>query len=306
MFSPPFGPAVSSSPEGRVAVGNRRLVLPSGAVALAVAAALFLPPAALAFPPAPHHLIYGTVRDQYGTPLMTGQAQVVLTTPTGVWLTAAVAPGIGFDENFELDVPMDAGLTPDPYEPNALMASAQFTMLVVIGETTNVPIQMTTNYLRMGQPAQQTRIDLTLGVDANGDGLPDAWELAYLAAIGSNLNLTNLTPRLRLGPDGLTLEQEFYAGNYPFDPQQPFVLTLVAPNNGSALLEFTAMTGRFYTLLGSPDLQAWTPLSFSIPAEGTNGAAHPYYFAPGIQTLQIQAIQPTTGPTVQFFRMLLQ
>jgi hypothetical protein len=186
------------------------------------------------------------------------------------------------------------------------MASAPFTMLVVIGQTTNVPLQMTGNYSRLGQPAQETRVDLTLGVDSNGDGLPDAWEIAYLAAIGSNLNLTNLTPGLRLGPDGLTLQQEFFAGNYPFDPQQPFVLTLVAPNNGSALLQFTTMTGRYYTLLGSPDLQAWTPLTFLITAEGAGGAAHPYYFAPTIQSLQIQAIQPTTGPTMRFFRMLLQ
>ncbi len=291
LFSPPFGPA---------------WVLPSRAFALAIAAASFLPLAALAFPPAPHHLIYGTVRDEYGTPLMTSQAQVVLTTPTGVWLTTTVAPGIGFDENFELEVPMDAGLTLDPYAPNALLASAPFTMLVVIGQTTNVPIQMTANYSRLGQPAQQTRVDLTLGVDSNGDGLPDAWELAFLAAIGSNLNLTNLTPGMRLLPDGLTLQQEFLAGNYPFDPQAPFVLTLLAPNDGSALLQFTAMTGRYYTLLGSPDLRAWTPLSFLIPAEGANGTAHDYYFAPNIHTLQIQAIQPVSGPAMQFFRMMLQ
>lgn len=278
----------------------------SSLFALAVAAAGFLPLAALGFPPAPHHLIYGTVRDQYGTPLTTSQAQVILTTPAGVWLTTTVVPGVGFDMNFELEVPMDAGLTPDAYEPNALTASAPFTMLVVIGGTTNAPIQMSGNYSRLGQPAQQTRVDLTLGVDSNGDGLPDAWELAYLAAIGSGLNLTNLTPGLRLGPDGLTLAQEFLAGNYPSDPQQPFLLTLVAPNEGSARLQFTAMAGRYYTLLGSSDLQAWTPLAFLIPAEGANGAAHPYYFAPAVQTLQIQAIQPTTGPTLQFFRMLLQ
>jgi hypothetical protein len=66
------------------------------------------------------------------------------------------------------------------------------------------------------------------------------------------------------------------------------------------------MTGRYYTLLGSPDLRAWTPLTFLVPAEGANAAAHGYYFAPGIRTLQIQAIQPATGPKMQFFRILLQ
>ena len=217
-----------------------------------------------------------------------------------------VVPGLGFDLNFELEVPMDAGLTADPYEPNALMTGAAFKIYVVIGQTTNLPIQMTGNFSQLGQPGQQTRIDLTLGVDSNGDGIPDAWELAFLASIGSSLNLANLSPGLRLTADGLTLQQEFLAGNYPFDPQEPFILTLVAPNNGSPLLQFTAMTGRYYTLLGSPDLQAWTPLTFLVPSEGANAAAHGYYFAPGIQTLQIQAIQPTTGPIMRFFRMMLQ
>ncbi|MGO9200809.1 MAG: hypothetical protein ACLQM8_09750 [Limisphaerales bacterium] len=306
LFPPPFGPPVRTATEGRLATGIRRPVFPSGTFALAVAAAVFLPLAAPAFPPAPHHLIYGTVRDEYGTPLMTSQAQVILTTPTGVWLTAAVAPGIAFDENFELDVPMDAGLTPDPYEPSALLPSAPFTMLVVIGETTNVPIQMTTNYLRMGQPAQETRIDLTLGTDTNGDGIPDQWELEYLAAIGSSLNLTNLTAGMRLGPGGLTLLQQFLLGTYPFDPQQPFVLRVVALNEGSPLLQFTTMTGRYYTLYGSADLTTWTPLNFLVPTQGASGTAYSYYFAQGIQTVQIQAVQPATGPTMRFFRMQLQ
>jgi hypothetical protein len=275
-------------------------------IAILAAALLLLPTTAPAFPPAPHHLIYGTVRDEYGTPLMTSQAQIILETPTGVKLATSVVPGIGYDMNYELEVPMDAGLTPDPYEPDALMAAAPFKMYVVIGVITNLPIQMTGNYSQLGQPGQQTRIDLTLGVDSNGDGIPDAWELAFLASIGSNLNLASLTAGLRLTSDGRTLQQQFLAGNYPFDPDEPFILTVVAPNNGSPLLQFTAMTGRYYTLLGSPDLKSWTPLNFSMPAEGLGGPAHGYYFAPGIQTLQIQTIQPSTGPTMRFFKMLLQ
>ena len=281
-------------------------ICPVVPIALVAAALLLLPSTTSAFPPAPHHLIYGTVRDEYGTPLMTSQAQIILETPTGVQLTTSVSPGIGYDMNFELEVPMDAGLTPDPYEPNALMASAPFTMVVVIGVTTNLPIQMTGNYSQLGQPGQQTRIDLTLGVDSNGDGIPDAWELAFLASIGSNLSLSNLTPGLRLTSDGRTLQQQFLAGNYPFDPGEPFILTVVAPNNGSPVLQFTAMTGRYYTLLGSPDLKTWTPLNFSFPTDGPNGAAYGYYFAPNIQTLQIQTVQPSTGPTMRYFKMMLQ
>lgn len=277
-----------------------------GAGLAAVMAMALTPSSTQAFPPAPHHLIYGTVRDQYGTPLMTGAAQIILQTPTGAHVMTTVVPGIGFDQNYQLEVPMDAGLTADPYEPNALVAGASFQMNVVIGLTTNLPIQMAGNLSHLGQPGQQTRIDLTLGVDLNGDGIPDAWELAFLASIGSNLSLANLNAGMRLGPDGLTLQQEFFLGTYPFDPQEPFVLTVVAPNNGSPLLQFPTMTGRYYTLVGSADLQSWTSLNFLVPAEGTNAAPHGYYFASGIQTLQVQVIQPTSGPAMRFFKMLLQ
>lgn len=275
------------------------------AFALALAAFLALPQMALAFPPAPHHLIYGTVRDQYGTPIMTDQAQIVLETPTGVQLMTTVVPGIAFDQNFELEVPMDAGLTPDPYEPDALMTGASFVMYVVLGQTTNVPIQMAGNLPVLGQPGQQTRIDLTLGEDSNGDGIPDAWELAFLASIGSNLGLANLTAGMHLTPDGLTLLEEFLSGTYPFDPQQPFVLAVVSFNNGAPLFQFTAMTGRYYTLLGSADLQTWTPLSFSVPAEAS-GTVHSYFYSPSIQDVQIQTIQPSSGPAIHFFKMMLQ
>ncbi len=304
----PSMPPLSRGPRGPVAAVARCPRRPRAAVPLAwvVGALLSLPLAALAFPPAPHHLIYGTARDEYGTPLMTSDAEVVLTTPTGVWLTTTVMPGIGFGMNFQLEVPMDAGLTPDPYEANALLPSAPFTMLVVIGETTNLPIQMTAGYLRMGQPAQESRIDLTLGVDSNGDGLPDEWELAYLATIGSSLSLSNLTSGMVVGPNGLTLLQEFLLGTYPFDPQQPFLLSVISPNHGSPVLQFTTMTGRYYTLYGSADLKTWTPINFLMPSDGTGGTAYSYYFAQGIQTVQIQAVQPAGGPTIRFFRMQLQ
>jgi hypothetical protein len=275
-----------------------------GASALALAATLLLPLATLAFPPAPHHLIYGTVRDQYGTPLMTDQAQVILITPAGVQLMTGVVPGLGFEINYQLEVPMDSGLTADPYEPNALMAGAGFTMVVVLGGTTNLPIQMTASLSQLGQPGQQNRIDLTLGVDSNADGIPDAWELAYLSELGSSLGLGNLHANSVIGPNGLTLLQEFLAGYYPSDPTDTLTLQLLNVSGGSALLQFTATTGRYYSLLGSGDLRSWVPLSFRIPAEGSNGAIHSYYYSPGIQTLQLQTLPPGAGspPTLAFNR----
>jgi hypothetical protein len=268
--------------------------------------AALLPTAALAFPPAPYHLIYGLARDQYGTPLSGSGSQVVLETPAGLQLVATISPGLAPGINYQLKVPMDAGVTPDLYQASALPPSAPFTLMVVMNQTTNLPIQMVGDLSHLGLPGQRTRLDLTLGVDANGDGLPDAWELAFLAAIGSKLPLSDLNAGMILTPDGLTLLQQFLLGNYPFDPTNSFTVTLVGIQDGGPLLEFTTMTGRSYTVLGSPDLQQWTPLSFLVPANGPGSSPYSFLYAPNISTVQIQALQPASGPVMNFFRIMLQ
>jgi hypothetical protein len=141
-------------------------------------------------------------------------------------------------------------------------------------------------------------------MDANGDGIPDEWEALLLQEIGANISLTNLNPNADYAHDGRTLLQQYLLGNYRFDSGDNFKVTIVSQNAGSAVLFFTTMTGRTYTACGSPDLQNWTSLSFTVPAAGT--AAATSYYAPGIQPLQIQTVQPANGPQMQFFRLQLQ
>ncbi len=261
---------------------------------------------AFAFPPAPYHVIYGEVRDQYGTPLITANTKVMLQTASGIVITGSLAPGKIAGENYELQVPMDAGLTSDLYKPNALLTAAPFRLYVIIGNTTNLPIQMTGNLVQLGKPGQRTHLDLTLGVDANGNGIPDAWENAFLATLGLDLDPATLKANLDYVGDGMTLMQEFLTGNYPFNPGNSFTLKMVDPNKGAPVMEFTTMTGRSYTLLGSSDLRQWTPVSFVVPAEGTSAPTHSFYFASDIRTLRLQALPATTGPAPHFFKLLLQ
>jgi hypothetical protein len=274
-------------------------------ILLALATVPFTPRAP-AYPPAPYHLIYGLVRDQYGTPLMTSQARIMLATPTGVEVSASIAPRLGPARNYELKVPMDSGLTPAPYIPVALTTCAPFKLYVLIGSTTNLPIEMSGNYDLLGLPGQQTRLDLTLGVDANGDGIPDAWENAFLSALGSSLTLGDLNPGMVLTPDGQSLLQQYLLGSYPFNPGESLKLTFVKLDGDSPILQFTTMTGRSYTVLGSSDLKTWTPLSFRIPAENAAGSVCSYYSAPDIRSLQVQPLQPASGPPMRFFKVMLQ
>jgi hypothetical protein len=101
------------------------------------------------------------------------------------------------------------------------------------------------------------------------------------------------------------LKQEYLLGNFPYNPGDNFGVQILSQTNGSVVLAFTTMTGRTYTAYGSPDLQNWTPLSFTIPAQGGLGTMASYYSSV-IAPIQIQTVQPTNAPAMQFFRLSLQ
>ncbi len=278
----------------RLIIGIRMILL----------AALLVAPAARAFPPAPDGVIYGMVKDQYGTPLLNTADTVILRSSGGIQMSAPIQPGLAIGVNYVLHVPMDAGSIPGPYVANALTMATPYQMYVSVGATTNLPIEMIAVSPLLGKPAQSTLQNLTLGVDANGDGIPDAWEALFLQEIGSNAALANLNTNADYAHDGRSLWQEYLLGNYPYNPSNNFAVTIVRQSAGSALLAFTSMTGRSYTAYGSADLSNWTPLSFTIPAAGP--ASMSAYYAPSIQPMQIQTVQPTNAPQMQFFRLQLQ
>ena len=272
---------------------------------MAVVAGLLCVPAAQAFPPAPAAIIYGMVKDQYGTPLVDAGDQVILRTPAGVQVVGTIQPGLAIGVNYALNVPMDAGTLGQLYTPNAQLAGNQYKLYVSVGISTNLPVEMTGAYSVLGIPASQTRQDLTLGADANGDGIPDQWESNFLASIGLNIALASINPNKDYTGDGRTLKQEYLLGDYPYNPGYNFQVSIVSQSAGSAVLAFKTMTGRTYTVSGSSDLQNWTPLLFTVPATGS-GAVLTSYYASTIQPLQIQTVPSTNAPAVQFFRLALQ
>ena len=261
-------------------------------------------PVAQAYPPAPYHLIYGTVRDRYGTPLTSAQAQIVLQTSTGVQLSAFVLPGFSPGINYQIKVPMDAGQTPDLYQANALFAAATFKMLVVIAGVTNLPIEMALTNAVLGQPGKTTRLDLTLGVDSNGDGIPDAWENAFLATIGATNTLASLTAQTMFG--GRTLLQQYLLGTYPFDPGNPLRVVLLGANSNATVLQFPTITGRAYTVQGSADAITWTAAAFTLDSDAPGSPSRAFYYASGIASVQANVVPPPAGTPKQFYRIMVQ
>ena len=287
-----------------------RILHPSkGCLAILLAAAavwgLGQCPSAQGMPPAPYHLIYGLARDQYGTPLSSANTSVLLVTPSGVHLTGQILPGLAAGVNYQIQAPMDAGQTSQLYRPDALTVSAPFTLFVVVGTVTNVPIEMAGASLLLGQPGGATKVNLTLGTDANGDGIPDAWEYAYLAALGLNIPLSSLNANSSLA-GGLTLQQAYLLGLPVFNPDTSFQVTLVGFAGASPVLEFPGMTGRSYTVLGSSDLSNWTPLSFALPTDAPGAPARSFFYSSTIQNVQVQVNLPAPASAATFLKVLLQ
>ena len=267
---------------------------------LAILLGAVFAPAVRAFPPAPHHLFLGTVRDQYGTPLRVANAEVILETTSGtVWKTKVVS-GVEPTVNYRLAVPMDAGLTADLYQPTALRPAMPFTIRVKIGNVTYLPLQLKGSFVKLGLPGQQTRLDLTLGEDSDGDGLPDAWERLISA------DLTQVHPGDDSDGDGMSNLKEYLAGTYAFDPDNGFALQISEVRETGARMKFTSIRGRSYRLEGSTDLKDWVATSFRVPAEGTNGTARSVFVGSDVRVVEVEAVKPTEQPETRFFRLMVE
>ena len=162
---------------------------------------------ALAYPPAPHHLLNGMVRDELGNPLTIESAEIIFEAASGVRIQSQVSPGLKPGLNYELEVPLDSGITQDLYKPTALHPTAPFKIWVIVDGMVYLPIEMRGDFSQLGLPSETTRLDLTLGEDADGDGLPDAWERALLAQSGGDLS--GVKPDDDFDGDGLSNLDEY-------------------------------------------------------------------------------------------------
>lgn len=254
-----------------------------------------------AYPPAPHHTIFGTVRDELGNPLAVQDAEVILESEAGVLVKAPLLPGILPGTNYKLSVPMDAGITRDLYRPTAVRPMVPFRLHVRVGDTIYLPIEMRGNFAQLGQPSEQTELNLTLGEDSDGDGLPDAWERA-LAQNGKTLN--DVKPLSDDDGDGLTNLEEYIAGSYAFDPNDGFDLKMIFSDEGP-VLEFMSVKGRSYSILGSKDFEQWETVSFLMPAD-SKPTPRDSFDASDSRMLRVQVSPSDEAMDYRFFKVMVE
>ncbi len=270
----------------RASEGVCRLLIPG------VLGATTLP--ALAFPPAPHHTLYGIVRNEQGHPLgvnatvlMSSQGKVVYRGTVG----KTAKPGA----NYTLRVPMDTGTLVDLYRPTAMNPAVAFTMTIVIGDNHYVPIEVQGDLPAMGDPSKSTRLDLTLGLDSDQDGLPDRWEQDLIGARDDDdvNSLGDVDPDGDFDKDGLSNLGEYIAGTYAFDRRDTLQLEVLDKSAEHVHLRFLVITGRTYQVKASLDGRDYTATRFSV---GNAGASDQAYYQAG-EVRYIDVYLPITADT---------
>lgn len=257
---------------------------------------------ASAFPPAPYHTIHGLVRDERGRPLSTGEATIQLLGSDMKPIVSGPADQlVGPGENYRLRVPIDSAIDSRLYQVNSMRPALPFTIRVIRDGVTLLPIEMTGADWRMGDPARDTRIDLTLGVDSDGDGIPDAWELALIEsdATGRLRTLEDVRPGDDSDGDGMTNLQEYLVGTYALDRLDVLELKVISRTDEHAELRFTAVPGHTYQLHSSVDGQTWMVEEF---ATEPGGATYRQWLADDVRIIHALVPDDPAG-TRKLFRL---
>ena len=117
-----------------------------------------------------------------------------------------------------------------------------------------------------GSALSQTATLTVSGLDSDGDGMPDSWELAH------GLNPNNpFDAALDSDGDGMTNLQEYLAGTDPQDPLSYLKIDSISLRSANQIvLSFAAVAGKSYTLLYRDLLNAgsWHTL-LDVPSDPT-------------------------------------
>ncbi len=247
-------------------MSSHRISKTAGAAILLFAFLLLALPAQ-AFPPAPHYTVYGTVRDEFGQRLNVSGASVIFFRDGVEIVRREIGSVASLNQNYRFRFPMDmerAGTA--RYHELAQNPGEHFTLAVLINDILYHPIEMTVETTaQIGQPGERVRIDLTLGIDSDGDGLPDAWEQSQLYAAGilpdeNGWRYDLLDRDGDFDNDGFSNWAEYIAGTYATDAADYLRLEVVEIQKTTARLSFFSILGKRYSVESSPDLKTWSPV----------------------------------------------
>ncbi len=272
-------------------------------LACLLALTVVFPFLARAFPPAPNYTIYGLVRDQVGATLKVDGAEIILLRDNAEIGRAPIFKDLRLDSNYELTLSIDqSNAGTRTYSTKAVAPQGVYSLKIVLNGQTFFPIEAA-GTLRAGNGGERVRLDLTLGADANNDGLPDAWQEWVLyqsgrlpGTAGWDINL--VTPNGDFDGDGISNRQEYLAGTFAGDATERFELKFKGKTATQVSFEFFAITGKVYSIEQSADLRTWT----AVPLATTPTGAATAFFRANTVGVQAAYVAAPTG-TSHFYRL---
>lgn len=258
-----------------------------------------------AFPPAPPHELFGTVRDALGHPISDG-AEIILESGTDTRLRGFVLAQEGSDQNYRLPIPLDAGTSGQRYTATALLPAAPFRLRVVVGGVSYLPLELKGDTARIGAPGGRTHLDLTLGADEDGNGLPDAWERAVADHLGKVWTSGMFDATAAYPGAGLNFRDVYLSGTYAMIPPEGFALEILARTEAGPRLAFTALPGRTYRIESAENLGDWTPQDFQVVTATGDGTPKASHQVTDVQRVEVRAPAGSNAPTARFYRLRVE
>ncbi len=261
---------------------------------------------ASAFPPAPFYIVSGMVRDQVGATLRVDGAEIALLRDGTEIGRSPIQSDLRADSNYEIKIRIDR----DPaatriYTSKAVAAQGVFSVVVVMNGQNFYPIEAS-GTLRAGNGGERVRLDLNLGIDANADGLPDAWQEWQLYQSGRrpgqpgwDINL--ITKQGDFDGDGTSNYLEYVAGTFAGDATERFELRLTTKTATQVGFQFYAITGKVYGIEESTDLKTWTAVPL---ASDPNGAFADFYRATAVGV--VPAYVTVSPGASRFYRLTVR
>jgi hypothetical protein len=241
----------------------------------------WLPLTAAAGMPQPMVVFYGQARDQFGWPYRSG-ATVIMRSGTNEitrqTINGSLAPGI----NFTLYVPIDDGRSTRLYDRTALVTGTVVNIVVADSRGETV-IMESTALPPLSQPGDIVRMNITAAVDADGDGIPDEWELELIrwANDPAFTSIHDIHPHDDFDDDGVSNIDEYRAGTFAFLDYDYFMTEYFERvANNRFMIDFLSVPGKSYTIeqadaaLNNSGQFDWNAAPFALDVWGEYRGGH--------------------------------
>lgn len=206
--------------------------------------------------PHPSFIIFGQILDPYGRPLMqNGKAEIILRVQGRECARVPCNERIGPGLNYFIEVPLDDGRRTN-YAAYAARTGDVVQVTVAI-DGKEYPVIHPDRLPRVGRAGGVIFYNLSLGTDADDDGLPDEWERWLIENSGGMFStIEEVRPEDDADGDGVSNWHEYVAGTDPAWAADRPVIEAVQylPNSGHFGIALFSVPGKTYKVWASADL----------------------------------------------------